>query len=184
MLIGLWLILRGASRSAGLIASRAPLVRPVVAGDGSAHHHHQDNVHGHCESCGHAHAPSPQVIAAASSAPELASVILAIAIRPCSGAILLLVLTWKMGILEAGIAGAFAMASGTASLTLLVAFMGRFLRGGVLSVFAESRIPHVIGATLEIAAGVTVVLLRVEHLVWSDNLGYDANVPAVMSDWF
>ncbi|MBD9529768.1 hypothetical protein IB235_23515, partial [Paracoccus sp. PAR01] len=44
MLIGLWLILRGASRSAGLIASRAPLVRPVVAGDGSAHHHHQDNV--------------------------------------------------------------------------------------------------------------------------------------------
>jgi len=89
-----------------------------------------------------------------------------------------------MGILEAGIAGAFAMASGTASLTLLVAFMGRFLRGGVLSVFAESRIPHVIGATLEIAAGVTVVLLRVEHLVWSDNLGYHANVPAIMSDWF
>ncbi|MBD9529914.1 hypothetical protein IB235_24325 [Paracoccus sp. PAR01] len=78
-------------------------MRPVVAGDGSAHHHHQDNVHGHCESCGHAHAPSPQVIAAASSAPELASVILAIAIRPCSGAILLLVLTWKMASLRPGL---------------------------------------------------------------------------------
>lgn len=128
LLIELWLILRGGRRVVKLIAT-VPLHQPAGPAGGFAHHLHghsplDDGGHGplrpacdhgiddlnRCGSCGHAHAPSPQAIAAATNWRELASVILAIAIRPCSGAILLLVLTWQMNILAAGIAGAFAMA--------------------------------------------------------------------------
>lgn len=153
LMIGLWLVLRGTMRSVEALAPR-----PVPADTGS-HHQHHDHDQGHCASCGHAHAPSPQKVAAASNWRELASVILAIAIRPCSGAILLLVLTWQMNILGAGIAGAFAMATGTAILTLLVAVMGSALRNGVMSGPAGSTALRTIGAALEIVAGLTVVLL-------------------------
>ncbi|SMO98834.1 hypothetical protein [Paracoccus laeviglucosivorans] len=148
LLIGVWLVLRGATRGVGLLAADTPR---------GHHDHHHD--HGTCASCGHAHAPQPEKIAAASSWRELALVISSIAIRPCSGAVLLLVLTWQMNILGAGIAGAFAMASGTAALALLVAFMGNSLRQGVMSSVIGSQILPAAGAGFELCAGLAVVLL-------------------------
>ncbi|WEF24850.1 hypothetical protein [Paracoccus sp. S3-43] len=161
LLIGLWLAFRGARRGLALATALASSHHRVAAA-GHPHHGHGD--HAFCASCGHAHAPSPQAIDAATSWRELASVILAIAIRPCSGAILLLVLTWQMNILAAGIAGAFAMAAGTACLTLLVAVMGTFLRSGALAGVAESAALRAVAAGFELLAGMVVALLAVEGL--------------------
>lgn len=147
MLIGLWLVTRGGIRSAGLLAGRT---RP--------HAHHHDG-HGSCDHCGHAHAPTPGQIANAANWRELCAVILAIAIRPCSGAILLLVLTWQMGILPAGIAGVFAMASGTASLTLGVALTGNALRRGAFGSLAESALLRAMGSLIELAAGLAIIVI-------------------------
>ncbi|WP_134680491.1 nickel/cobalt transporter [Paracoccus ravus] len=162
LLIGLWLVLRGMRRGARLIAAGRSAREPRRAHRHGEHAH--DHTHGHCEACGHAHAPSPQDLASASSWRELAAVILAIAIRPCSGAILLLVLTWQMQILPAGIAGVFAMASGTACLTLLVAVMGHALRKGAISGLAQSVLLRIVGSAIETAAGLAVALLAVEGL--------------------
>ncbi|MDS9468500.1 hypothetical protein RGQ15_13075 [Paracoccus sp. MBLB3053] len=163
MLIGVWIVLRGAARGTGLVAAKLAASRhePPMTNPG---HHHHDHAHLRCPSCGHAHAPSADDIAMASGWRELASMILAIAIRPCSGAILLLVLTWQMNILGAGIAGAFAMATGTACLTLLVAVMGSSLRKGAMEGFAQSPALRAVGASLEIAAGLAVLILAAEGL--------------------
>lgn len=177
LLIGLWLILRGGRRAGRLIAT-APVPQPAghmgrgahhlhghgsSIGEGHGHRHDIDHLH-RCGDCGHAHAPSPQAVAAATSRRELASVILAIAIRPCSGAILLLVLTWQMGILAAGIAGAFAMALGTACLTLLAAFIGTGLRRGAMAGLGGSVALRGVAAGFELVAGLIVVLLAAEAL--------------------
>ncbi|MCZ0962457.1 nickel/cobalt transporter [Paracoccus benzoatiresistens] len=179
LLIGLWLVLRGSRRVAAVVLPRkathpgmalAGHAHPGSASDhgmfpvSDPHHNHHHHDHGCCSGCGHAHAPSPQAIAAATTWRELAGVIGAIAIRPCSGAVLLLVLTWQMNILPAGIAGVFAMATGTACLTLLVALMGQALRTGALAGMTESNALRVMAASLEMVGGLAVVLLAGEGL--------------------
>jgi ABC-type nickel/cobalt efflux system permease component RcnA len=110
--IGLWLALRGLR---GLRRNRA-------GAD-----------HSHGPACGHAHAPPPEAIAAATSARELAALVAAVALRPCTGALFLLVLTAQLGVFAWGVAGTLAMALGTASVTVAVALAAVGLRAGVLS---------------------------------------------------
>ena len=93
---------------------------------------------------------------------DAAALIASIAIRPCSGAILLLVLTWHMNILGAGILGAVAMSTGTAALTILVAASSVFIRQSTLfSLAGSARAAQVLPA-IEIAAGGAIVLVSIQ----------------------
>ncbi len=142
-LIGLWLAFRG-GRRLWKMRSVAP------TGHGSE-----------C-GCGHRHGPSPDEIRRAGGLREAAALIGSIAIRPCSGAILLLVLTWHMEILGAGILGALAMSTGTAALTILVAASSVFIRQSALfSLTGTARAAQVLPA-VEIAVGAAIVVVSVQ----------------------
>lgn len=84
----------------------------------------------------HAHGPSPEAAAKAVTARDAVGLILSVAIRPCTGAIFLLVIAWQMDIRAAGAAAAIVMGLGTASLTSLVAVSSIAARG---LVWASSR---------------------------------------------
>ena len=120
--LGLWLMARGI---AGL--------RRWSSGAGHDHHHdHHDHGHGPDCGCGHAHGPSVDQVERLTGWRDAALLVAGIALRPCSGALFLLILTWQLGIGAAGVAGAFAMGLGTALVTLAVAVLAGWAREGAL----------------------------------------------------
>lgn len=82
-----------------------------------------------------------------------------IAVRPCTGALFVLILTWQMGIAMVGIAGAFAMALGTATVTTLVGWTSFGLRGGLLASAQAARFASVLAPTIELLAGLLIAVI-------------------------
>ncbi|MBR0684815.1 nickel/cobalt transporter [Bradyrhizobium manausense] len=78
-----------------------------------AHHHHGHD-HVHDEHCGHSHGPAPSELAGPGGWRRGFAAILTVGIRPCSGAILVLVFALAQGLFWAGIAATFLMGLGTA----------------------------------------------------------------------
>jgi len=72
-----------------------------------------DHVHGPDCGCGHAHVPAPREVAGDWSFAKAFSLAFAVGIRPCTGAILVLLFASGLGLYWAGIAATFAMAVGT-----------------------------------------------------------------------
>jgi len=154
-LVGLWLVLRGARR---LWRTRA--------GAGHAHAHaHASHDGGDCAGCGHRHGPTPDEAAAVRSWRDAAMLVGAVAVRPCTGALFLLILTWRFGLEAAGIAGAFAMGLGTAGVTVAVAVAAVTLREGLVVRLARGAAPALALPLVEIAAGGVVAALSLQLLL-------------------
>jgi nickel/cobalt exporter len=84
-------------------------------GDHAHTHHTHDHVHlpdGSC--CGHAHMPDPSELQGPWSWRRALAIAVAVGIRPCTGAILVLVFSIGQGLMWAGVFATFAMAIGTA----------------------------------------------------------------------
>lgn len=150
-LIGGWLVWRG--------------LRKLWRRPQEHHHHHDHHDHAHdgdeavCSSCGHAHGPSLTQVEQIGSLREALVLIAGIAMRPCTGALFVLIITWQMGIGGLGISGAFAMALGTALITISVGLAAGGLRGGVLAGFGSSPQLARGVAAVEMLAGVVVVFV-------------------------
>jgi nickel/cobalt transporter (NicO) family protein len=114
-------------------ALQAPQALPAMALAAAAHHdHHEhshshahvahrghehrddDHTHDHDEHCGHSHGPAPSELAGPGGWRRGFGAIFAVGIRPCSGAILVLVFALAQGMFWAGIAATFVMGLGTA----------------------------------------------------------------------
>jgi nickel/cobalt exporter len=78
-------------------------------------HDHADHVHHtHDAHCGHSHGPDPKDLAGPGGWQRGLAAIVAVGLRPCSGAILVLVFALAQGLFWAGIGATFMMGLGTA----------------------------------------------------------------------
>ena len=91
--------------------------------DDHGHDHHHDQGHVHDEHCGHSHGPTPDQLAGPGGWRRGLGAILAVGIRPCSGAILVLVFALAQGLFWAGIAATFVMGLGTAITVATIAIL-------------------------------------------------------------
>jgi len=102
-------------------------------GHDHGHHHHHDDDHGHAhvhdEHCGHSHGPTPDQLAGPGGWRRGLGTIFAVGMRPCSGAILVLVFSLAQGLFLAGIAATFVMGLGTAITVATIAVIAVSAKG-------------------------------------------------------
>jgi ABC-type nickel/cobalt efflux system permease component RcnA len=160
---GAWGLARGAPRTMALA---------VPGGDGvPGHHHHARSGaggvgdDGRCGACGHKHGPAPEDIARLTGWRDAGLLIAAIGIRPCTGALFLLILTWRMGLEAVGIAGAVAMALGTALVTIAVAVLSVTARDGAHLWGARMASLRALVPLIELSVGLVVVLVAGQMLL-------------------
>ena len=130
-LAGLWLLTAYIRRRFLSQASTAP----------DKHTHEgqpPDHVHDENCGCGHAHMPDAREIGTDWSLRKAAAIVLAVGIRPCSGAIFILVFALTQGIYWAGIGATFAMSAGTA-ITVSTLAVGAVLFRNLTLRYAASR---------------------------------------------
>ncbi|WP_193409763.1 MULTISPECIES: nickel/cobalt transporter [unclassified Bradyrhizobium] len=97
-------------------------------GHGHVHHHHGHD-HVHDEHCGHSHGPTPSELAGPGGWRRGFAAILTVGIRPCSGAILVLVFALAQGLFWAGIAATLLMGLGTAITVAAIAVVAVSAKG-------------------------------------------------------
>jgi ABC-type nickel/cobalt efflux system permease component RcnA len=96
--------------------------------DGHSHDHHGHD-HVHDEHCGHSHGPEPAQLAGPGGWWRGLNAVFAVGIRPCSGAILVLVFALAQGLFWAGIAATFVMGLGTAITVAAIAVIAVSAKG-------------------------------------------------------
>ena len=122
------------------------------------------------QACDHVHLPPPEALEHITRWRELAGLVLAAGIRPCSGALIVLVFGLSQGLFAAGVAATLAMAIGTGLTTGAIATLAVFAKRLALR-FAGGR--GLAGALavvgLEVLAAAFVFVLGVALLagVWS-----------------
>ncbi len=157
--IGLWLVFRAIRSFARRHKSHASHQHDHQHHAHDHHHDHHHHEHEVCSDCGHRHGPTAEEVAQVGSLREALILIAGIAARPCTGALFVLILTWQMGIAMVGIAGAFAMALGTATVTTLVGWTSFGLRGGLLASASATRFASVLAPTIELIAGLVIAVI-------------------------
>jgi ABC-type nickel/cobalt efflux system permease component RcnA len=90
---------------------------------GHHHHDHGHPDHVHDEHRGHSHGPMPNELAGPGGWQRGLGAIFAVGLRPCSGAILVLVFALAQGLFWAGIAATFVMGLGTAITVATIAVL-------------------------------------------------------------
>ena len=151
-----------------------PLPAPVgaaVTGRHDHHHHDHDHHHDHAhahdhaghahhhdEACDHDHGPDPASLAGPGGWRRGLSAIFAVGLRPCSGAILVLVFALAQGLFWAGAAATFVMGLGTAITVAAIATIAVGARG-VAEKMAASRAGYGTLAMRGIEVGAAVVII-------------------------
>lgn len=107
LLIGLW-----------LVWSKGRRLATQSAGHG---HEHDHGHHHHNGLFAHAHGPDPKQLSGTLPLSKAAGLVLAMGLRPCTGAILVLLFTFVHQIFFAGVLATFVMAAGTGLTVALLA---------------------------------------------------------------
>lgn len=113
----------------------------------------------HCGCAGHG--PAPEDVANVHSLRDSVLLIASVAVRPCTGAIFLLIIAWHMDIRFAGVVAVFVMGLGTAGLTTLVAVSSVAARGLTLASATGRGTAATILSGLQAVSGLVVIWISV-----------------------
>ena len=126
------------------------------------HHVHNE----HC-GCGHQHLPAPEQLQAGDDWRARAAIVLSMGMRPCSGAIMVLLFSKVIGVFGWGMAAALAMAAGTSLTITALALLVHGFRQLAIRLSrhqAPALWKQVSWATLALAGG--VILLAAAGVMW------------------
>lgn len=161
---GAWLLWKKAFRP--LFARAAT---PALAHAGHHEHSHHDHSHTRshidvCEECGHSHAPDPSMLDDQFDWRTAWSAIVAVGMRPCSGALIVLTFALLNGLYVGGILSVFAMALGTAITVSSLATLAVTAKNTAVRLASSDsaalrihRIAEISGATLVFVLGLTLL---------------------------
>ncbi|MCC6778144.1 MAG: nickel/cobalt transporter [Hyphomicrobiales bacterium] len=126
-------------------------------GLGSHHHHHHDH-DDHASAWGHAHGAEPEELAGPGGWQRGLSAIVAVGLRPCSGAILVLVFALAQGLFWVGVVSTFVMGLGTAITVAVIATVAVGAKAWAKR-FADTRSGYGMLAMRGIEVGAAVVII-------------------------
>lgn len=125
-------------------------------------HDHTALRHGDiCDDCGRSHLPDPSMVSAENfNLKEAWSAIMAVGLRPCSGALLVMTFSMLNGLYLGGILSVFAMAAGTAITVSALAIIAVGAKGlAVRMAGPGSTAAYRVGLTIEIGGALFVIVL-------------------------
>lgn len=158
-LFGAWLLfrkLRPAERRASALGAQAVEVHDHDH-HGHAHHHHAGEI---CSTCGHAHAPDPSLLKGERFAlREAWSAIVAVGLRPCSGALIVLSFALLNGLYLGGLLAVFAMSIGTAITVSTLATLAVTAKGAAVRFAGNGSAAARVGSAIEIGGAALVMVL-------------------------
>ncbi|MGY5778867.1 nickel/cobalt transporter [Rhizobium sp. LEGMi135b] len=113
----------------------------------------------YCETCGHAHLPDPKMLSNEKfSVREAWSAIIAVGLRPCSGALLVMTFSMLNGLYLGGLLSVLAMSIGTALTVSLLAIIAVFAKGTAVRFTGKgSRLSGWVGDGIEIFGALLVI---------------------------
>ncbi len=152
------------------------MAQPESTGHSHRHHghsahaedHHHDHAHGHhshgpgevCASCGHALAPDPALLKGDRFAlREAWSAIVAVGLRPCSGALIVLSFALLNGLYVGGILSVLAMSVGTAITVSVLATLAVTAKGAAMRLAGGNSAALRVGNAIEILGALLVLVL-------------------------
>jgi len=120
-----------------------------------------DSLHAHDSNCGHIHAPDPTLVAGPDFYwRDAIATIIAAGLRPCSGAILILIFTLSQNMFAAGVLATLAMSLGAAVTTSLIAIIAVYAKGAAIQWSGvNSHRGLIISKSIEVVAALLVVSL-------------------------
>ena len=108
--------------------------------------------------CTHSHGPNLDQLSNAFSWRERLILITSVAIRPCTGAIFLLIITWNLQLQWVGVAAVISMGLGTAALTSIVAISSISARKLVLFESQTRGFTKVLFPLLQVIGGALIIV--------------------------
>jgi len=125
--------------------------------DGHGHDHEHD--HSDC-GCGHSHAPDPKMLEGKSiSAREAWSAILAVGLRPCTGAIIVLTFAFLNGLYLGGVLSTFAMSLGTGITVATLALLAVAAKNTAIQIAGMQDRVGIIHRVIEISGAILVFVI-------------------------
>lgn len=114
-----------------------------------------------CDDCGRSHLPDPSMVSAENfNLKEAWSAIMAVGLRPCSGALLVMTFSMLNGLYLGGILSVFAMAAGTAITVSALAMIAVGAKGLAVRIAGPgSKAASRVGLTIEIGGALFVIIL-------------------------